>query len=103
MQVARRLVGQDQFRARNHRPRHGHQLLLAARKLAGEEVLLPDNVKSVQRVGYQGLALRRLDIPVGQRNVEVLGDRKAVQEMVLLENEADGLLPVSARCFKFIL
>src|SRR5438105_7052688 len=40
VEVARRLVGQDDLGVRHHRARHAHELLLAARELARVEVLL---------------------------------------------------------------
>ena len=52
-------------------------MLLAAGKLAGEEVLLPHNVKPVERIGYEGLALRSLDVPIGKRNVKA-SERQAL-------------------------
>src|SRR5580700_583493 len=54
MQVAGRLVGKDQLRARNHGARHRYQLLLPARKLAGIEVALAHNVEPVERIAYDG-------------------------------------------------
>jgi hypothetical protein len=92
VQVARRLVGEDDFRARHHRSRDRNELLLPARQLAGIQVLLSHDPEPVEGVGDERLALRALDVPVRERDVEVFGDGEAVQQVVLLEDETDVLL-----------
>src|SRR5438552_18919585 len=57
MQISSRLVGEDQLRAKYHRARHAHKLLLAARQLGGKQVLLAHAVASVERVATQADAL----------------------------------------------
>ena len=89
VQVARGLVGQNQLRLGDNGPRHSHELLLSARKLAGVEVFLADDVEPVERVGHDRLALRTLDVPVGEGDVQVFGDREVVEQMVLLKHEPD--------------
>ena len=49
-------------------------------------------MEAVERVAHQAGAFGRLDIPVGQRNVEVLVDRQVVDQVIALEHEADVLL-----------
>ena len=58
VQVAGRLVGEDQLRAGDDGPRHRHQLLLAARELVRVEVLLPDDLEAVERVADDRVAAR---------------------------------------------
>ena len=89
MQVAGGLVGQNQLRFGDHGSRHGDELLLAARKLAGVEVFLGDDVEPVERVGHNRLALRPLDVSVGEGDVQVFGDREIVEQVVLLKHEPD--------------
>jgi patatin-related protein len=92
VQVAGRLVGEQQLGIADHRAGDADQLLLAAGELGGEEVLLADDVEAVERVGHQRLAVGPLDVPVGKRQVEVLGHGQAVEQVVGLEDEADVLL-----------
>src|SRR5437899_3861157 len=92
VEIAGRLVGEDQGRRVDQCARHGHELLLAARELPWEEIFLRDDSESVQRVGNQRVALALLDVAVRQRDIEVLGDRKVVEQVVLLKHEPDVLL-----------
>src|SRR5664280_1169512 len=50
------------------------------------------NVKSSERAALVCDALGALDVPVRQRNVQVLVDRQVVDQVVALEDEADILL-----------
>jgi hypothetical protein len=72
MQVAGGLVGQDQLGVRDYGARHGHQLLLAAGELARIQVLLGYDIEAVQQVGYERLPLGPGDVPVRERDVQVL-------------------------------
>ena len=92
VEVAGRLVGEDHLGAHDHRTGDAHQLLLAARELVGEEVLLADHLEAVEGVADQRLALGALDLAVGKRHLEILVDRQVVEQMVALEDEADVLL-----------
>src|SRR5688572_28097709 len=92
MEVAGRLVGQDEPRAGDHGARDSHQLLLAAGELRRIEVLLGHDPEAVERIGDQRLSLVLPDVAVGQRQVEVLGNREVVQQVIALEHEADGAL-----------
>src|SRR5439155_19447056 len=65
---------------------------LAARELPREETLLGDNPEPVERVGDERVALTLLDVAVRQRHIEVLGHGEIVEQVVLLEHEADVLL-----------
>ena len=50
VEVAGRLVGEEQLRAGNDGAGHRDELLLAAGELAGKEVLLADQLEAVERV-----------------------------------------------------
>src|SRR5438046_6281348 len=50
VQIAGRLVGQDQLRVCNHRPSNADELLLSTRELARIEIFLSDHVKFIERV-----------------------------------------------------
>ncbi len=89
VQIARRLVRQDERGLGDHGARDADELLLAAGELAGIEILLAHDAEAVERVADQALALGRLDVAVGERQVEVLVDREVVDQVVALEDEAD--------------
>src|SRR5690349_12025324 len=89
VQVARRLVGEEERGAGDDGAGDANELLLAAGELAREEVLLADDAEPVERVGDERLPLRLAHAAVLERDVEVLGDGEVVEEVVLLEDEAD--------------
>src|SRR3954466_2992446 len=74
MQIAGRLVREDELRIRNDGERDADELLLPARKLARIKVLLPDDVEAVERVRDDRHALAFADVAIGKRDVEVLVD-----------------------------
>src|ERR1051325_11570272 len=92
VQIPGRLVGKNQGRLVNQRARHRYELLLAAGKLARIEILLGHDAEAVERVGDQALALALLVVAVRERDVEFLRHRMVVEQVVLLEHEADVLL-----------
>jgi hypothetical protein len=69
--------------------RHRHELLLPAESWFGIEVLLAHDLEAVEDVGDARLALARRDVAVAQRQVEVLRHRQVVDQVVVLEDEAD--------------
>jgi hypothetical protein len=92
LRVQRRggLVEQHDDRVHRQRARDRHALLLAARQLAGELVLVrhqPDAVEHLQaaRLGLVGAAAQHLDLRDGQ----VLGDRQVREQLEVLEHHAD--------------
>ena len=92
VQVAGRLVGEDDLGVGDHRARHADQLLLAARQLARIQVLLPDNLKPVEDVGHHALPILAADVPVRERDLEILVHRQVVEQVIALEHEPDVLL-----------
>ena len=93
VKVAGRFVRQDQPRIRNHRPGDTDQLLLPAGKLAGIQVLLPDDVKTIKCVADNRITPRLVHVPIGKRNVQVLVDSKVIEQVVILKNESDLFVP----------
>src|SRR5215475_14712042 len=89
MQVPCRLIGQYEPWIRDHRASDGNELLLTAGKLIRIKVLLADDLKSVERVCDDRLSFAALDIPIGERNVQVFVNREVIQQMVLLEHETN--------------
>src|SRR5439155_419017 len=59
------------------------------RQLAWIQIFLAYDVEPVERVGHQGGAFGLLHVAVRERDIEVLGDRQVVQQMIALENKAD--------------
>src|SRR5262249_48650045 len=87
VQVSGGFVSQEQAGLVDDGPGHPHQLLLPARELRGVEVLLSDDAEAVERVGHPGLDLLAGEPPVPERNLEVLGHRQIVEQVVALEDE----------------
>ena len=92
VQVAGRLVREDDLRIGDHRARHADELLLTARELIRVEILLPDDLKPIEDVGDHALALLAAHIAVRERNLEVLVHRQVVEQVVALKDEPDVLL-----------
>jgi hypothetical protein len=78
MEISGGLVGEEQLRVGDQGPRHADELLLAARKLIRKEVLLADDLEAVERVRDERGALGAFDVPIRERDVEVLGDGEVV-------------------------
>src|SRR6185369_6840423 len=92
MQVAGRFVCQNELRLCNQCACNGDKLLLPTRQLIGIEILLTDNLKSVQNVGDHGFPFASTDVAVGKRNIEVFVHSQVVQQMILLEDKSDMTL-----------
>src|SRR5260370_705482 len=89
VKVGGRLVGEDQLWILDDRARDANELLLAARKLVGEEILLADDVEAVEDIANQADALFVRNIFVGERDFEIFEDGEIVDEVIALEDEAD--------------
>src|SRR3954452_19602006 len=92
MQVTGRLVREDELRIGNDGARNADELLLSAGKLARVEVLFSDDVEAVERVGHNRSPFLFPDMPIGERDVEVLVNGEVVQQVVLLKDEPDLLV-----------
>jgi len=92
VEVAGGLVGQEELGVGDDGPRDADQLLLPAGELAGEQVLLAHDAEAVQRVADHRRPLGRLDVPIGERHIQVLVDRQRVEQVEALKHEADVLL-----------
>ncbi len=89
VEVARRLVGQDDGRLGDQRAGDGDALLLAARQLVGvvlQPVAQPDGF---QRLAGPLTPLARTHAGVDQRLLDVVDGRRAAQQVERLEDEAD--------------
>jgi hypothetical protein len=89
VEVAGRLVGQQQRRVVDERARDADALLLAARQLVGEAVELQRQSGQGQDVGHLGadlLAMRAGDL---ERIGDVVVDRAVGQQLEVLEDDAE--------------
>src|SRR3989454_9297976 len=87
MQVAGRLVGQDEPCVHHHGASHAHKLLLSTGELAGEKILLCDDLKPVQDVADPAHAFRARHVVIGERDLQVLEHSEVVDQVVALEDE----------------
>ena len=92
VEAAGRLIGQDDARLGDDCTGNRHLLLLATRELRRIEVLLADDLKPVENLSDARLAFLARYVAIRQRYVEVLVDRQVVEQVKLLEYEADVLL-----------
>ena len=80
------------LRAGDHGSGDADELLLTAGQLTRIEIFLADDLKAIEHVGDQRLAILPGDVAVRERHLEVLVDRQVVQQVVALEDEADVAL-----------
>src|SRR5262245_39134333 len=99
MQVAGRLIGEDQLGFSHDRSGDGYQLLDAAGQLAGIKRLLGGELKLIEDFRNGGLALATFQSSIGERDVEVFENCQAVEQVKLLEDEADITLVQLAALF----
>ena len=99
MQISRWLIGKQKFGLGDDGAGYANQLLLPAGKLARIQVLFADDLKTIERVAHQRGAFTLTIMPVGERNIEVLVNGQIVEQMILLEDEADLFVSKVARSF----
>src|ERR1700741_3235648 len=92
MKITRRLIGKDQFRVLNYGPRHPYQLLLAARELIWEQILLSNDVELVEGITNQAGPFFVRYVFVAERHFQVLVYGKRVDQVVALKYEANAVL-----------
>src|SRR5665213_1614219 len=90
--VAGGLVGQDQLRPGEECPGPAAQVLMAAGQLGGVEVFFPDDMKTVEHIADDALALFLGDVAIRERNLQVLVNGEVIEEVVILEDEPDIFL-----------
>src|SRR5206468_1591228 len=89
VQIPGRLVGEQKLWLGNDRSRDTHKLLLSAGKLARIQIFFADDLEAIQHVSHQRGALAFAVPAIRQRYIEVLVNRKVIEQMVLLKDEAD--------------
>ena len=88
VELAGRLVGQDQERVLHQGPGDGHALLLAAGELVGAVVEAVAQADLREQLGGPLLLLRR-HAPGQERHQHVLEGREVADQVERLEDEAD--------------
>src|SRR5947209_5308543 len=101
MKISGRLVREDQFRIGDDGARDPDELLLAAGKLARKQIFLRDDLKAIKSVGDNCRALVLAYLSIGKRNLEVFVNRQIIEQMILLEDEADMFVAQGAALFRF--
>ena len=92
MKVTGGLVREDHLRVGDDRAGDAHQLLLPAGQLIRIQILLSHDLKPIKDVGHHALTIFAADIPVRERNLQVLVHRQVVEQVIALKHEPDMLL-----------
>src|ERR1041384_809580 len=93
MKIARRLVRENQTRISDYCARDADQLWLSTGKLGRIEILLTDDLKSIERVADDRLAILPTHVSIRERQLEILEHRLIVEQVVTLKDEADVFVP----------
>jgi hypothetical protein len=93
VEVPRCLVGQNDRRVPHQCPSDGNTLLLATGKLVGAVPELIAQTHLLQHLFGPGVALGAADARIHQRHLHVLHQVEPWQKVVLLEDEAQLLVP----------
>src|SRR5688500_49887 len=93
VEVARRLVGEQDAGPVHQRARDGDALALAARELVGTVAHPVPEAHALERVHGALAALPRREAGVDERQLDVVQRRGAGQQVERLEDEADFLVP----------
>ena len=89
VEVAGRLVGEQDDRLARDRARHGDALLLTARELAGQVFRAVRHAHALEGVRDALAALGRPHPAIGQRQLDVLEHRQIADQVEALEDEPD--------------
>src|SRR6267154_4136162 len=89
MKITGGFVSQNDPGISDYRARNAHQLLLATRELTGKEILLADNLKSIERVANYRLPVLLADVPVRKRQFKILKNSLVVEQVVALKDKAN--------------
>jgi hypothetical protein len=89
VQIPCRLIGKQQRRLMDDRPRNPHKLLLPAGELAGKQVFLGHNLEAIKSVGHHALPLGTRNVLIREWKINVFLNRKLVEQVVALEDHTD--------------
>src|ERR1051326_1563973 len=101
MQVARGLVGKNQTRVRDYGARDADQLLLSTRQLSWIEIFLTHDLKSIERVADDRLAILTAHVSIRKRQFEILKDSLIVQQVIALKDKANILVTQFGALLRF--
>ena len=96
VELARRLVGDEQHRIVRQRPRDGDALHLAARELRRQMIRAIDQLHVLEQRARPRAARRRGDAGFGLRQLDILRCRQHRQQEESLKDEADARQPDAA-------
>src|SRR4029434_9136099 len=99
MEVAGRFVSQDEFWFGDDGACDADQLLLAAGKLARVKVLFADDREAIEGIDDERGTFRFAVTSIRKRDVEVLVNSQIIEQIVVLENEADLLVTQGGALF----
>ena len=89
IEIARRLVGEQNDRLARDRARHGDALLLSARELARQMFRPMRHAHAFERLGDALAALGRPHAAIGERQLDVLEHGEIADQIEALEDEPD--------------
>ena len=89
IEVAGRLVGDEDRRLAHDRARDADALLLAGRQLQRHALLAPEQADLIERRAHALADFLGADAGDDQRQRDVVEDRAVVQQLVILEHHAD--------------
>src|SRR5206468_6457741 len=101
VQITSGLVSKQKFRFSNNRPRNTDKLLLPSGKLTRIQIFFANDLETIERVGHQSGALTFAVMAIGERDIEVFVNREVVEQIILLEHEADLLVPQRGAFLRF--
>ena len=91
VQVACRLVSQQQCGLVNNCPRNADELLLTAGELVRVKVFFGDDREAVQNVSDHRLPLGLRQVFIGQGKIDILSNGKVVEQVIALKHHASTL------------
>src|ERR1041384_7367823 len=93
MKIARRLVPENKTRISDYCAHDADPLCLSTGKLGRIEILLTDDLKSIERVADDRLAILPTHVSIRERQLEILEHRLIVEQVGTLKDEADVFVP----------
>src|SRR5690606_4303653 len=91
VEIAGRLVGDEDVRAARDGPRDADALLLAGRERDRRVALVAEEADQIERGAHAPFDLARAEAQDHERQRDVVEDRAVVEQLVVLEDDADAL------------
>src|SRR2546422_11764186 len=93
MEIAGRLISQNQSRVRDHGACDPDELLLSARQLSWIKIFFADDLKPIQRVANDRLAILAAHVAIRKRQLEIFKDCLIVKQVITLKDKPDISIP----------